>query len=204
MKGFAIAGIGTDVGKTVVSAIVSQAIHGAYFKPIQAGDLEYGDAEKVREWCNENVTILPTQFKLTRPMAPHEAARLEHVDLSVESVTFPPSPQPLVLEGAGGVSVPLNMKGETILDLYKQSGLPIIIVSRNYLGSINHTLLTIESIRAKGCEIHGIIYNGERSQHTEEIIEKMTSIRTLLHIPAVPEITPEFIQAQAILLKNQL
>jgi dethiobiotin synthetase len=204
MKGYAIAGIGTEVGKTVISAIVTQALNAVYFKPIQAGDLDYGDAEKVANWCDSSISIHPTQFKLERPMAPHEAARLEGKTLRVKDIIFPSHDKPIVLEGAGGVLVPLNDEGETIADVYKASGLPVILVSRNYLGSINHTLLTIEALKNRGCEIKGVIYNGDPSPHTEDIIAKFTGINTLLHVPLATEVNAAFVQEQAKRLQPNL
>ena len=137
-------------------------------------------------------------------MAPHEAARLEGVTLRVSDIVIPTVQQALIVEGAGGVLVPLNEEGETIVDLYKATELPIILVSRNYLGSINHTLLTIEALRNRGCEIKGIIYNGEPSPHTEAIIAKFTGIKTLLHVPMAKEVDAHFVQEQAKRLRPNL
>ena len=197
MKGFAIAGIGTDVGKTVVSAIVTEAVEGCYFKPVQAGDLDNSDSIKVRKWCSDKVVISTERFRLTEPMAPHKAAELDGVEIRLSDIEFPKTDQPLILEGAGGVLVPLNEKGDTILDVYKKSKLPIILVSRHYLGSINHTLLTIQAIKAAGLSLAGIIYVGDESEHTEHIIEKLTSVKSLGRVPIASEVNSTFIKEQA-------
>lgn len=198
MKGFALAGIGTDVGKTIVSAIVSEAIGAVYFKPIQAGDLEYSDRHKIKAWCSEHVETLPNTFALERAMAPHEAAKLENIEMSIKDINLPKNTsKPLVLEGAGGILVPLNEKGETVLDLYAASGLPILLVARNYLGSINHTLLTIAAIQQRNLQIAGIIYTDKPSSHTEEIIEKFTKVKKLGNVLLPELIDAEFIQSEA-------
>jgi dethiobiotin synthetase len=199
MKGYCIAGIGTEVGKTVVSAIVTKALNATYYKPIQAGDLDYSDTDKVVEWCGGSIKSIPNAYALKTPMAPHEAANLEQVQIRLDNIPVPPD-APLVLEGAGGILVPLNENGETILDVYQKSQLPVIVVSRHYLGSINHTLLTLEVLKSRGCPIHGIIYVGS-SPHSVAIIERFTGIRTLGEIPSVEEVTPEFVAAQADLIK---
>ncbi|MCC5922342.1 MAG: dethiobiotin synthase [Crocinitomicaceae bacterium] len=198
MKGFAIAGIGTDVGKTIISAIVSEAIGATYFKPIQAGDLERSDRHKVIEWCSDKVDALPNTFALKAAMAPHEASNLENIVICLEDIQFPKNiVKPLVLEGAGGILVPLNEKGETILDLYAASALPIILVSRNYLGSINHTLLTVAAIQQRNIPIAGIIYTDEPSAHTEKIIEKFTKIKKLGNVLLPEHIDADFIRSEA-------
>jgi len=197
MKGFAIAGIGTDVGKTVVSAIVTEALEGYYFKPIQAGDLDNSDSIKVRRWCSEKVTVGEERYRLNEPMAPHKAAELDGIQLKLSDIELPKTEQPFILEGAGGVLVPLNEKGETILDIYKKSKFPVIIVSRHYLGSINHTLLTIRVLQAENLPIAGIIYVGDESAHTEEIIEQLTKVKSLGRVPIAQEVNSAFIQQQA-------
>jgi dethiobiotin synthetase len=197
MRGFAIAGIGTDVGKTVVSAIITEALEGCYFKPIQAGDLDNSDSIKVKNWCSDKITVAEELFRLTEPMAPHKAAELDGVEIRLSDIEFPTTDQPLILEGAGGVLVPLNEKGETILAIYKKSKLPVIVVSRHYLGSINHTLLTIQALQSAGLAIAGIIYVGDASSHTEHIIEKLTKVKALGRVPIVQKVDSAFIQSQA-------
>lgn len=197
MKGFSIAGIGTDVGKTVVSAILSEALSAHYFKPIQAGDLDSSDSIKIGKWCSDRVKIADEQFKLLEPMAPHAAAAREGIALTLDAISFPKSQQPLILEGAGGVLVPLNDKGETFLDIYEKAQLPIIVVSRHYLGSINHTLLTVEALRLRGLTIAGIIFVGTENKESEDIIEKFTKSKSLGRVVLTETIDATFIQEYA-------
>lgn len=196
-KGFSIVGIGTDVGKTVVSAIVSEALGATYFKPIQAGDLDNSDSIKVRKWCSEKVTVAPEVFRLKTPMAPHGAAKIDGVKMRVNDIELPRTDDFLVLEGAGGLLVPINEERESLLDIYKKAHLPVILVSRHYLGSINHTLLTIDHLKSHELQIAGIVYVGDENDVTESIIERFTDIKTLARIPLVDEITPDFIKEES-------
>ncbi|MEX1190726.1 MAG: dethiobiotin synthase [Brumimicrobium sp.] len=196
-KGFSIVGIGTDVGKTVVSAMVAESLGGTYFKPIQAGDLDNSDSIKVQKWCSESVTVAREIFRLETPMAPHGAAKIDGTKMRVSDINFPETDGFLVLEGAGGLLVPINEEKESLLDIYKKAHLPIIIVSRHYLGSINHTLLTINQLIAEQMKIAGIVYIGDENEVTESIIEKFTNIKTIARIPLVDEITPQFIKEES-------
>lgn len=196
MKGFSIVGIGTDVGKTVVSAILSEALEAAYFKPVQAGDLENSDRIKIKKWCSEAVVDFPEVFKLTEPMAPHGAAKIDGVELSTSKIIFPKTNKPLILEGAGGLLVPLNEK-ETFADIYKKAGLPAIVVSRHYLGSINHTFLTFEILKKYKIDIAGIIYVGEENKTTESIIESFYTPNVLGRIVLPEDINSDFIKSEA-------
>jgi dethiobiotin synthetase len=204
MKGVSIVGIGTDVGKTVVSAIVSEALAACYFKPAQAGDLDNSDSIKVGRLTSDNVTIASEIFKLKTPMAPHGAAKIDGVEMRVSDIQFPRTDQTLVLEGAGGLMVPLNEHRETFLDIYKKAGLPVVVVSRHYLGSINHTLLTIDRLQLEGLNILGVVYVGAENEVTESIIERNTGVKQLARIPWADDLTPEFIKDQSSKLKGLL
>lgn len=197
MKGFSIVGIGTDVGKTVVSAIMSEALSATYFKPIQAGDLDNSDSIKVKQWCSDKVTVAPESFKLNTPMAPHGAAELDGVKMRVSDIHFPETSDFLVVEGAGGLMVPLNEEKESLLDIYKKAHLPVVLVSRHYLGSINHTLLTIKALEAEKLNIAGLVYVGDENQVTESIIERFTGVKTIARIPIVEEINAKFIKEES-------
>jgi dethiobiotin synthetase len=197
MKGFSIVGIGTDVGKTIVSAIVSEALGATYFKPIQAGDLDNSDSIKIRELCSEKVTVAPEIFRLNTPMAPHGAAKIDGVSMRVSDIEFPRTDDFLVLEGAGGLLVPINEEKESLLDIYKKAHLPVILVSRHYLGSINHTLLTIDHLKSHNLQIAGIVYVGDENEVTESIIERFTEIKVIARIPLVDQITPDFIKEES-------
>ena len=178
MRKIFITGIGTDVGKTVVAAIVTEALKADYWKPVQAGDLEFSDSDRVRSWVsNERSTFHPNSYALNTPMSPHASAKIDDIRIELGKIQPPATENDLVIEGAGGLLVPLNEK-ETILDLIRED-YKIIVVSRNYLGSINHTLLTLDALRNKGLQVSGIIFNGEEVPTTESIIESLGQVPVL-------------------------
>lgn len=193
-KEYVITGIGTDVGKTVVSAIVSQALQGGYWKPVQAGDLDNSDSIKIKN-LTDGVEVLEEAYKLNTPMSPHGAARIDGVEIThIDKVRFEGN---LVIEGAGGLLVPLNNQGLVLADIFEAWRLPTIVVSRHYLGSINHTLMTLEILKSRNIEVAGIIFVGDELPSTEEIILSKSRVKMLARIPEVKEITKEFIQQQA-------
>ena len=197
-----ITGIGTDVGKTVASAIVVEALQADYFKPVQAGDLEFSDTDRVRSWINNTESkFYPNAYALHTPMSPHAAAAIDKVTVVTEKIKLPETTKDLVIEGAGGILVPLN-DTETILDIIKPS-YKVIVVSRHYLGSINHSLLTIKALQEKGCEV-SILFNGEEHPTTEEIIVKMTGAKVIGRINEETQITKEVIKHYAERLKENL
>ena len=191
-----ISGIGTDVGKTIVSAIVSEALEATYWKPIQAGDLVNSDSIKIKN-LTENVTVLKEGVKLSQAMSPHAAARIDGVKLGVLDFSLPKIDGNFIVEGAGGLMVPLNSDGFMIADIIEEFKLPVIIVSRHYLGSINHTLLTVEVLKNRGVVIKGIVFVGQENRDTEEIILSTTGLKMIARIPEVKVITKEFIKEQA-------
>ncbi|GAG99063.1 unnamed protein product [marine sediment metagenome] len=173
-----ITGIGTDVGKTIVSAIVVEALKADYWKPIQAGELEFSDSDKIRSLIsNDRSRILESSYALKTPMSPHAAAAIDGITIELDKIIIPDTLNNIVIEGAGGLLVPLNEK-DTILDII-ENDYKIIVVSRHYLGSINHTLLTIETLRNQGFEISGIIFSGIENETTENIIEKLSEVLIL-------------------------
>lgn len=181
MNTYFITGIGTEVGKTIASAIVTEAIEADYWKPIQAGDLENSDTHKVREMVSNSRTVFhPNSFALKTPMSPHAAAEIDGVEISSEAIKQPETKNDLVIEGAGGLLVPISST-QTIADLIKPDH-KVILVSRHYLGSINHTLLTVEALRNRGLNCIGIIFNGDENPSTEKIIKEMTGLPILLRI----------------------
>ena len=173
-----ITGIGTDVGKTIVSAIVVEALKADYWKPIQAGELEFSDSHKIRNLIsNDRSRIFKNSYALKTPMSPHAAAKIDGITIELDKIILPKASNNIVIEGAGGLLVPLNEK-DTILDII-ENDYKIIVVSRHYLGSINHTLLTIETLRSQGLEISGIIFSGNENETTENIIEKLSEVHVL-------------------------
>ena len=189
-----ITGIGTDVGKTVVSSILCELLHATYWKPIQSGDLQNSDSKKIQQWLNNTVEIIPEAYLFSEALSPHVASKIDGVSINPAMLNLPKTAGNLIVEGAGGWLVPINESDITFADLAEQWNIPIILVSRHYLGSINHTLLTIESIRSRNLNIHGIIYVGEPLPDTCEIIEKITGVKTLFSVPLFDKVDTDTIK----------
>ena len=197
-----VTGIGTDVGKTVVSAIVAEALQADYFKPVQAGDLHFTDTDKVRQLISNDKTVFHrSAYSLKTPASPHAAAALEQLVIEREKIMLPKTDNRLVIEGAGGLLVPLN-DTQTILDLIEPE-YKVIVVSRHYLGSINHTLLTLNLLQQKGFDI-SLIFNGNETKSTEEIILKMTSVPVIGRVDKEEEINENTVLNYARLFKDKL
>ena len=197
MKKFIVTGIGTDIGKTVVSSILAEALKATYWKPVQAGDLDNSDSIKIKKWCSESVQVLPEVFRLSQPLSPHSAAEIDNIKITANDLVLPEVDGNFILEGAGGIMVPLNQEGLLFVDLIPMWNLPVILVSRHYLGSINHTLLTAEILQNRGAKIEGVIFVGDENKSTESIILSKTKLKLIARIPIVEEITSEFIKDQA-------
>ena len=197
-----ITGIGTEVGKTIASAIVTEALEADYFKPIQAGDLEYSDTDKVRDLIsNSKSKFHKNSYALQTPMSPHAAAALENITIDLDKIKVPVIENDLVIEGAGGLLVPLN-SSQTIFDLI-QPDYKVIVVSRNYLGSINHSLLSLRLLKERGFQV-GIIFNGKRTPSTEDIIVKMTGLPVIGRIEEETSFNKEVIKKYATEFKKKL
>jgi len=180
-----ITGIGTDVGKTVASAIVVEALQSDYWKPIQAGDLDFSDTHKVKsQISNTKSQFHPNVYALNTPASPHYAAQLDEIVIDLNQIKEPITENHLVIEGAGGILVPLN-DSDCIIDLI-QKDYKVIVVSRHYLGSINHTLLTIEALKTRKISVAGIIFSGDENKATEEIILKKSGAKFIGRIENEP------------------
>jgi len=180
-----VTGIGTDVGKTIAAAIITEALQADYWKPIQAGDIDNSDSHKVEKYLsNIQSKIHQNSYLLQTPASPHLAAQLDGIVIDLKKIKEPKTTNHLVIEGAGGILVPLN-DTENIADLI-QPDYKVIVVSRHYLGSINHTLLTIEAIKNRKITIAGIIFNGDENQATESIILSKTGIKMIGRINDEP------------------
>ncbi len=198
-----ITGIGTDVGKTIASAIITEALEADYWKPIQAGDLATSDSHKIKAYLsNENTVIHPNSYALNTPASPHLAAELDNVLIDINQIIEPVTENHLVIEGAGGIFVPIN-DTETIVDLI-QPDYKVIVVSRHYLGSINHTLLTIEALQSRKITIAGILFNGKENQATESVILKKTGINCIGRIEEEPYFDQNVIREYADLFRDEL
>lgn len=180
-KSYFVTGIGTDVGKTVASAVLCELLNADYWKPIQSGSET--DRNQIQQLVSATIKIHKEKFLLTQPLSPHAAANIDKVQIEIEDFSLPDFNDNLIIEGAGGLLVPFNNQGLTIADLIKKLNQEVILISRNYLGSINHTLLTIEALKARNIKIKGVIYVGDELPQTEEIIKRVSSVETLFRIP---------------------
>lgn len=197
-----VTGIGTDVGKTIASAIIVEALQADYFKPVQAGDLEYSDTDKVRELVsNSKSEFHNNSYALKTPMSPHAAAEIDNITIDIDKITPPKVNNHLVIEGAGGLLVPLNDQN-TILDLI-DADYHVIIVSKHYLGSINHTLMTIRMLQEKRVNI-SVIFNGEYHKTTQDIITRMTDVNVIGRIDEEPYFDKMVVKEYAELFRDKL
>ena len=198
-----ITGIGTDVGKTVVSAIITQALEADYWKPIQAGDLDTSDTHKIKAYVsNSKTNFFENSYALNTPASPHLAAEIDGVTIDIQKIKEPKTKNHLVIEGAGGIFVPINTT-EAIVDLI-QPDYKVIVVSRHYLGSINHTLLTIEALQNRSIKIAGIIFNGEKNEATESIVLSKTGLNFIGRLEIEPYIDTNVINEYADLWREPL
>jgi dethiobiotin synthetase len=191
---FFITGIGTEIGKTLVSAIVTEYLQADYWKPVQSGDLHWTDTMKVQSLISNTKSVFhPERHRLNAPLSPHASAALDGVQIKLSDFTLPQTSNHLVVEGAGGLMVPLN-EHDVLLDLIQQLQIPVILVSRNYLGSINHTLLSFEALKQRNIPIAGIVFNGEPNPASESFIENYTQLPVLFRVGNLDDITPESIR----------
>ena len=194
MRKIFVTGIGTDVGKTIVAAILTEALQADYWKPIQCGSLELTDTERVKRLVESKQSFFhPEAYRLRTPASPHHAAEIEETKIHWGKLKLPETNNTLVVEGAGGILVPFNYKGETMLDMAKNWETEVVVVSRNYLGSINHTMLTLKILQDSGVKVLGLIFNGEPNPSTEDVILKTTKVPLLGRIKEEYEFTKDLI-----------
>lgn len=200
MKKYFITAISTDSGKTLVSAIITNALQADYWKPIQAG-IEQTDSAWMRMMLRSGHSIIhPEAYALKMAASPHAAAAYEGIKIDLSQIQLPDTNgNDLVIEGAGGVLVPLN-DTEVVADLITELDAEVILVSNHYLGSINHTLLTAEELKRRNIKVKGIIFNGPSNEETERIILKRTGYKMLLHIYPEEKITEAIIAGYAVKL----
>ncbi len=200
---FFITGISTDVGKTIASAIITEALEADYWKPIQSGELENSDSKKVKELIsNSTSTFFENAYAFKTPVSPHEAAAIEGVTIDIQAIKQPETNNHLVIEGAGGLLVPLNEQ-DTILDLIAPE-YKVIVVSRHYLGSINHTLMTLEILKQNKKNIAGIIFSGTPNLATESIILSKSAVSCLGRIDQEPYFDKNVVREYADLFEDTL
>lgn len=199
-----ISGIGTDVGKTVVSAIFTTLLNGDYWKPIECGDEKKSDSRQMVDLIDTaRHHIHPSAYSLKAHFSPHHAARLEGVTIDMESIIPPETTRPLVIESVGGIFVPLTMNLLSF-DLFRSWDCRWVIVSKHYLGSINHTLLTIDSLKQRQIAISGLIFNGEPNPDSESVIQEISQLPILGRLLPEQNINSQIIQRYAKLWKHSL
>ncbi len=204
MKDIFITGIDTDIGKTITSAIFVEALACDYWKPIQCGNLDLPDKKVVNDLIQNNASkIHKESFQLNMPASPNIAAKVESKKIRLEDIHKPVKCNRLIIEGAGGCLVPLNSK-EFIIEIAQKFNCAIVVVSRNYVGSINHTLLTIQEIRKRKCDIWGIVFNKEENPEIENTILGITKLPKLMHIYPEKKIDKITIKNYATKLKEKL
>ncbi len=188
MSRIVVTGTDTDVGKTVFAAALAGALGAHYWKPVQAGLEDGSDAERVAALAGLPAGhVLPEAYRLTTPCSPHRAAELDSVEIDVARLA-PPAHDPLVIEGAGGALVPVT-RSVLYADLFARWGLPVVIVARTGLGTINHSLLTIEALRARGVTLLGIAFSGDANEDSEATIAAIGNVRRLGRLPRLTPLT---------------
>jgi dethiobiotin synthetase len=198
-----ITGIGTDVGKTIASSILVEALEADYWKPIQAGDLDNSDTNKVEKYIsNTTTTFYKNAYALQTPASPHYAAALDGISIDLNQIKEPKTNNHLVIEGAGGILVPLNST-DCVIDLI-QPDYKVIVVSRHYLGSINHTLMTIEILKLRKLNVAGIIFSGDENKATESIILEKTKVPMIGRMDIEPYFDQNVIKYYADLFRENL
>lgn len=204
MRRIFVTGIGTDVGKTVASSIIVEALQADYWKPIQTGSFFSTDADKIRKYVSNTKTVIhPESFVLKQYMSPHAAAELEGTPISLDKITPPQTNNTLVIEGAGGIMVPLNDK-EFIVDLIKALNSEVVLVIQNYLGSINHSILSIDALRFRNIPVLGILFNGPPHKLSEDIILSYSGLKCIGRIQKEPVINKQVVSKYSELFREHL
>jgi dethiobiotin synthetase len=188
---FVVTGTDTGIGKTVFAAALTDVLAGCYWKPVQSGLDGETDSETVMRLGRiGSERILPEAYRLATPASPHLSARIDGVTIRPESLSPPPVDAPLVIEGAGGLMVPLV--GRTVFaDVFARWQLPVILCARTGLGTINHTLLSLEALRCRSIPVLGVAFIGDEQADTEDIIAELGHVRVLGRLPRLDQLTPD-------------
>ncbi len=205
MTSYFITGIGTGIGKTVVAAIITEALHADYWKPVQAGYADGTDSGWLKSMLTNNISVVHKESYLLKLAAsPHLGAGQEGIEISLDKILSekPITDNTLIIEGAGGLLTPLN-KNEYVVDLIKKLNATVIIVSKNYLGSINHSLLTARVLQQSGINILGWIFNDEYLDYENEIVE-WSGFRRIASLKNLPELNKAVIHAHSVKISEHL
>ena len=188
-----ITGIGTGIGKTIVSAVLTEKLKSDYWKPIQSGDLDDSDTLKVKGLVSNTASVFHTEaYRLTQPYSPHKSAAIDGITIDLNKIITPKTNNNLLIEGAGGLMVPLNDE-YLMIDLIKKLDVEVLLVSQNYLGSINHTLLSVAILKQYDIKIVGIIFNGKTDENSESYILNYTGLKLLGRLPEFETVDKETI-----------
>ncbi len=190
-KKFIITGTDTEIGKTVFSAALMQALDGSYWKPFQSGIVDGVDTNIVRKLSGlSEERFFPEGYVFTESLSPHRAAELDDVAVDLKSLKIPQSDRALIIEAAGGLMVPLTRKNLQI-NLFKRWDIPLILCARTGLGTINHTLLSLEAIWARRIKLHGIVFIGEKNWDNMATITEFSGVKILGHLPRLDKLNSE-------------
>jgi dethiobiotin synthetase len=190
-QGIIVTGTDTGIGKTVFAAALAGALGASYWKPIQCGLADGGDSECVEELSNLPVeNIIPEAYRLEMPASPHRAAEAEGITINLADLKLPDVEGPLVVEGAGGLMVPINRQA-LFIDVFAAWRLPVVLVARTALGTINHSLLSIEALNGRNIPILGIVFVGDEIADTERTIVEMGNVRRLGRLPLLDTLSPD-------------
>ncbi|MGB4398853.1 MAG: dethiobiotin synthase [Daejeonella sp.] len=182
-----ITGIGTGIGKTVASAIMVESLQADYWKPVQSGDLDYTDTDKVKELVSNKKSKFHSEaYRLSQPFSPHKSAELDGIQIELANIILPETDNQLIIEGAGGLLVPLN-DTDLMIDLIKIFDAEVVLVSQHYLGSINHTLMSAEILKSRKIDLKMVIFCGDENKSSENIISKHLNTR-IIRIPFFEEL----------------
>lgn len=204
MRKIFVTGIGTDVGKTVVSAVLTEALHADYWKPIQTGAGFGTDTEKIKRLISNTDSVChPEAYKFESGIAPYAASKAENKPIDFDALKMPETNNSLIIEGAGGLLVPLTEK-HFMIDLIKKFDIETILVVQNYLGSINHTLLSCEFLKSRGIKVLGIVITGTENPSSEEIVIKNCGFPLIARVKREVAITPEIIKKYAEIFSEKL
>lgn len=188
---FVVTGTDTNIGKTVFSAALADALGAAYWKPVQSGLEGETDSEAVQRLGRiPPERIVPEAWRLKTPASPHLAARIDNVRIDPEALSPPSTESPLVIEGAGGVLVPLT-EGEVFADVFARWQMPVVLCARTGLGTINHTLLSLEALRHRSIPVFGLVFIGDEQTDTQQIIAKLGNVNCLGRLPRIDPLTPD-------------
>lgn len=195
MNAIVVSGTDTGIGKTVFSAGLTRFLDGLYWKPVQSGPEEETDSETIAHLSGVPAErILPEAYRLKTPASPHLAAAIDGVTIDVERLAPPRTERPLVIEGAGGLLVPLTEDVLTI-DVFARWGLPLVLCARSGLGTINHTLLSLEALRRRGVPVLGVALLGEPHGENARIIARLGQVPVLGTLPMLDPLTPDSLAA---------